>query len=138
MSHPRLLGPIARRPSSSSRTTTSSRTALARLLDHEGYSVTTAGTGQEALETLSQTRPDLVLLDLVLPGMDGYEVLRRIRQDPLLASLKVIVLSGDLMNVNMAELRALEVDRLLAKPVDFDDVQSLLSRAAPLASTRGE
>src|SRR5215210_1248615 len=49
------------------------------MLTDEGYSVTTAGSGQEALRLLDETVPDLVLMDIMLPGMDGYAVTERIR-----------------------------------------------------------
>ncbi len=55
---------------------------LEAVLTPRGYRVITAASGEEAVELLSQEIPDLVLLDIVMPGMDGYEVCRRIRDDP--------------------------------------------------------
>src|ERR1043165_10179837 len=67
---------------------------LRSLLQGEGFEVAVAQDGPEALEALRREKPDLMLLDLILPGLDGLEVLRRVRQDPITAHLPVIVLSG--------------------------------------------
>ncbi len=109
----------------------SSRSALARLLERDGHVVAVAGTGPEALEAARAARPVLVILDLMLPGMDGGEVLRRLRDDPETAGVKVLVLTGDLMGGRTSELRALDVDGILAKPVDFDELRRFLARQVP-------
>ncbi|HET7439587.1 MAG TPA: response regulator, partial [Nitrospira sp.] len=67
---------------------------LRTLLEREGFEVAVAQDGLEALEAVRREKPDLMLLDLILPGLDGLEVLRRVRQDPITAHLPVIVLSG--------------------------------------------
>ncbi|MDB5349561.1 MAG: domain S-box protein [Planctomycetota bacterium] len=111
---------------------TASAHVMTRLLHHAGYTVSTADTGTAALEILSRMTPDLILLDLLLPGMSGTEVLRRIRQNPELKSLKVVVVTGDIEAARRGELATLNVDGLLAKPVDFNSVLALLTRMAPL------
>lgn len=65
-------------------------------LEAEGHVVTTAANGEEALEVVRRERPDVVVLDLMLPGMDGWEVLLRLKTepDPSLSGIPVIVLSG--------------------------------------------
>ncbi len=60
----------------------------------EGYSVDEARDGKEALEKLQQAKPDLVILDIMMPYVDGFEVLRRMRKDPILADVPVIVLTA--------------------------------------------
>jgi DNA-binding response OmpR family regulator len=67
---------------------------LRTLLHREGFEVAVAHDGPEALEAVRREKPDLMLLDLILPVLDGLEVLRRVRQDPITAHLPVIVLSG--------------------------------------------
>ncbi len=67
---------------------------LRTLLQREGFEVAVAQDGPEALEAVRREKPDLMLLDLILPGLDGLEVLRRVRQDPITAHLPIIVLSG--------------------------------------------
>lgn len=69
------------------------RQVLGELLKPE-YTVVMAKSGAQALEKASQHAPDLILLDVVMPDMDGYEVLRRLREDPLTAAISVIFISG--------------------------------------------
>jgi len=63
-------------------------------LVREGYSVDEARDGKEALEKLQQAKPDLIILDIMMPYVDGFEVLRRIRKDPNLADIPVIMLTA--------------------------------------------
>jgi two-component system, OmpR family, alkaline phosphatase synthesis response regulator PhoP len=63
-------------------------------LSKEGYSVACVTTGELALDAIEREKPDLVLLDLMLPGVDGYEVVRRLRQDPETAGIPVIMLTA--------------------------------------------
>ncbi len=108
-----------------------SRTALRRLLEQEGYKVRTAANGREALDDIEVFRPDLVLLDLLMPGMDGSEVLRRIRRDPEHRGLKIVILTGNAMDSDTAEIPALDADALLSKPVDLDDLHQVLAMMLP-------
>lgn len=62
-------------------------------LQRAGYRVITASSGAEALEKISSEKPDLVTLDILMPEMDGYEVLRRIHSDPSTKDLPVVILS---------------------------------------------
>src|SRR5262245_37897563 len=88
---------------------------LVDLLTAEGYDVISAASGEEAL---ARERPDLMLLDVVMPGMSGYEVCRVVRADPRTAILPVVMVTA----VDPAEerLRGLEAgaDDFLSKPVD--------------------
>ena len=70
------------------------RRLLATRLDTEGYTVAEAGDGEEGLRTLPDFRPDLVILDLMMPGANGLEVLSRIRADPEHGALPVIILTA--------------------------------------------
>jgi len=80
-------------------------------LKREGYVVSAASSGEEALRQVQAAPPDLVLLDLMMPAMDGLEVCRRLRQDPATASLPIVMLTakGD------------EVDRVLGLEIGADD-----------------
>ena len=70
------------------------RELIVKKVTTEGYEVSAAVDGEEGVKKAKETRPDLVLLDLILPGIDGFEVLSQIKQDPGLASIPVIILSN--------------------------------------------
>ncbi|RLC39804.1 MAG: response regulator [Candidatus Nealsonbacteria bacterium] len=70
------------------------RELIARKLTAENYQISEAIDGEEGLKKIKEEKPDLVLLDLILPGIDGFEVLSRIKEDPSLASIPVIILSN--------------------------------------------
>ena len=108
-----------------------SRRPLTRLLERAGFAVEPARDGAEALEALGHRVPALVLLDLLLPGLDGPEFLRRLRADPAHAAIPVVVLSGDIDGERFDRALHLGVAGVLAKPVDFDSLKSLLSRLLP-------
>jgi CheY-like chemotaxis protein len=103
-----------------------SREALVTLLESEGYDVAAAGDGEEALARLRAERPALVLLDLMLPVMDGFEFRTRQMQQPDLAAIPVIVLSGggDLAGKS----GPLHVDTCLRKPLAIDDLLDVVAR----------
>ncbi len=69
-------------------------TSLDRILSGEGYHVVQAGNGEEALESIRSTHPDLVLLDLLMPKLSGFEVLRRIRADERIRNTRVLAMSS--------------------------------------------
>ena len=91
---------------------------LGGLLAEEGYDLAFAGSGIEALEKAKETIPDLVLMDIVMPDVDGFEVCRRFRSDPLLAEVPVIMLTG--LDDRDSRMRGLEsgADDFLTKPFD--------------------
>ncbi|MEC5125494.1 response regulator [Verrucomicrobiales bacterium BCK34] len=68
--------------------------SLSRILENEGWHPTLAHDGQEALDVLEKTRPAAIVLDLLMPGMDGFEFLQHVQRDPKLRSIPVIVMSG--------------------------------------------
>ena len=70
------------------------RELIIQKLGREGYDVMEAPEGEAGLSKMKEERPDLVLLDLILPGIDGFEVLSRMKKDPALASIPVIILSN--------------------------------------------
>lgn len=90
---------------------------LERMLSAEGYCVVQVTSGEEALESVSLQAPDLVLLDLVLPGIDGYEVCRRLRSAPASSMLPVVMVTGSESSDRVSSIEA-GADDFLIKPVD--------------------
>ena len=98
------------------------------LLESEGYRVEIADSGRAAIARISASPPDLVLLDVMMPEMNGFEVAQQIRQDQKLSSLPIIFVTGH----DPLQLEALEtakVDGLIRKPIDFEEVLTKVESA---------
>lgn len=97
---------------------------LATRLRFRGYQVDTASSGKEALEQVSQSPPDLVLLDVMMPDIDGYEVTRHIKSDPNLPFIPVILVTArDSTQDKVAGLDA-GADDYLTKPLNFPELEA--------------
>ncbi len=98
------------------------------------YDVVTAFSGEEALSKLQERRPDIVLLDVMMPGLDGYEVCRRIRQNPATASLPVVMVTALDKPSDRTTGLAAGADDFLVKPVEITTllpaIERLLARPA--------
>jgi DNA-binding response OmpR family regulator len=97
-------------------------------LELEGYTVASAFNGEEALERLAEARPDLVVLDVMMPALDGLEVLRRIRANAATADLPVILLTARSAEEDMWEGWQLGVDYYLTKPFDIEELLRTMER----------
>jgi CheY-like chemotaxis protein len=95
------------------------RDMLSRRLERKGYEVVIAVNGQEGVELVSSTRPDLILMDLSLPIIDGWEATRRIKADPATASIPVIALTAHAMAEDRVKAMAAGCDDFDIKPVDL-------------------
>src|SRR5918999_775459 len=100
-------------------------TVLARRLSREGYQVQTAGSGQAALRSLQGGWPAILVVDLMMPGMDGFELCRRVKQ---IADLPIIVLSA--VDASEAKVSALELyaEDYVTKPFDPDELVARVQR----------
>lgn len=102
------------------------RMFLERILGDD-YDVTTAETGQEALDTLSSFDPDLMVLDLWLPDMDGHEVLRTVRSDDAWKELPILVLSGRERSEERVRSLRLGANDHLVKPFNPEELKARLN-----------
>ncbi|HEX5766310.1 MAG TPA: PAS domain S-box protein, partial [Woeseiaceae bacterium] len=103
--------------------------ALSRLLEASGHIVFQAYDGPSSLEAAKEHEPDVVLLDIGLPGLDGYEVAKRMRQDPALSEVLLIALSGYCQEEDRQRSREAGFDHHLAKPTDHKQLLELLAAA---------
>jgi CheY-like chemotaxis protein len=103
-------------------------TGLARLLTRRGYIVQVAYDGNSALAAARKLSPAIILLDIGLPGIDGYDVARHLREDPRCSNALVIALSGYGQDEDRRRSRAAGFDHHLVKPVSFDEVRTLLAQ----------
>jgi CheY-like chemotaxis protein len=105
-----------------------SREMLFELLQMSGFHCQTAANGSEALELMRQQRPDIAILDVGLPGMDGFELARHIRQDPHLGEICLVALTGYGQPADRANSRQAGFDAHLTKPVQPDELVAMLYR----------
>ncbi|MEO6017018.1 MAG: response regulator [Polaromonas sp.] len=94
------------------------RTLMVYLLEHDGYTVFTADNGSDGLELVKKHRPDLVISDVQMPGMTGFQVLGDIRQDPAIAATPVILLTALHDRVHMRYGMTAGADDYITKPFE--------------------
>jgi chemosensory pili system protein ChpA (sensor histidine kinase/response regulator) len=110
------------------------RRVTQRLLQREGYRVALAADGLQALERLQQERPTVVLSDIEMPRMDGFDLVRNIRSDPRLADLPVIMITSRIAEKHREHARELGVDHYLGKPYSEDELLALIAHYAKAAA----
>jgi two-component system cell cycle response regulator DivK len=101
---------------------------VSALLEEHACETLAATTGDAALHLLRQSRPNLVLVDVQLPGMSGYEVARLIKADPALADIPVVALTAHAMAHEDVRAREAGCDAFLTKPIDTLAFKEILQR----------
>ncbi len=101
------------------------RESLTDLLSNEGYEVVCAENGRQALDYMNSSTPGLMILDLMMPVMSGWEVLARQKIDPKLESLPVVVMTASGL------VHDIEADAVLRKPVDAKALMNVVRRNCP-------
>ena len=112
------------------------RQMLSMWLRQEGYEVLEAADGREAIDAASRERPDLVLMDLSLPGLDGLSAVYRMRELDSMSDVPVVACTAHSPGLHLRAARAVGCDEYLTKPVEFARLRELLARL--LADGRGE
>jgi CheY-like chemotaxis protein len=100
------------------------RDLLQTALEQRGFAVVLTSSGKRALTLARQERPNLILLDLKLPGMDGYEVLQRLKGTPETADIPVVIITGSLTDEELKnqKLLSLGAARFMTKPFAVDEL----------------
>jgi CheY-like chemotaxis protein len=101
--------------------------SMAMLLKMEGYDVRVAYDGQQALDAVGNSRPDVILLDIGLPGMDGFQVAQRVRADPDNRAIVIVAVSGYGQEEHRARSNQAGCDHHLVKPIEPAIVSELLA-----------
>jgi CheY-like chemotaxis protein len=104
------------------------RELLRELLENRGHSVVEACNGQEALDMVEQSQPDLLLLDIGMPVLDGFAVIRRIRENPCFATLPVLAVTAYAMRDDRDNVLNAGFDGYLSKPINARDLANELER----------
>jgi two-component system, cell cycle response regulator DivK len=103
------------------------RDLLVQLLEDE-YEILTAADGAAGIEAAARERPDLILMDLSLPGVDGWEATRRLKAQSATENIPVIALTAHAMQGDEERARACGCDDYLTKPIDEDQLFATLAR----------
>lgn len=95
---------------------------LSRMLSQNGYEVSEAGDAETGMEIARNTLPHLIFLDIVLPGMNGFEALRRLRRDPVTRGIPVIMISGNELATEQFYAQRIGADDFMKKPFSRSEV----------------
>lgn len=101
---------------------------LGKMLRQNGYDTAGAGTAELGLEFARNERPDLIFLDIVLPGMSGFDALRQLRRDPVTKETPIIMISGNVQATEQFYVRRIGADDFMKKPFGRAEVFSRISR----------
>ena len=99
------------------------REFLHRVLTDEGYQVLTAGDGLEALPVAVKEQPDLILLDIMMPNLNGMETCKRLRERPTTRNIRIIILTAYDTRDRLEEAIAAGADDFLGKPIDLTELR---------------
>ena len=88
-----------------------------KMLSRFKFEIRTAANGQQALDAVASRKPDLILLDLMMPGIDGFEVIKRLRADPATADIRIVILSALNSNEDVVKGFDLGANDFIMKPI---------------------
>ena len=104
------------------------RELIAVNLELEGYDVDRAGDGEEALAAVARQRPDVITLDVMMPRLDGFSTIERLRSDPDTSDIPVVLVTGRASAADRARGELLGVDGFLAKPFEPAELLATIQR----------
>lgn len=104
------------------------RMLVRRVLEAEGYRVIEAENGAQCIERIQSETPDLVLMDINLPEVDGYEVTRRFKRLPAMTKVPVIAMTANVMKGDREKTLAAGCDGYIPKPIDIDALPDQIAR----------
>ena len=109
---------------------------LKKMLSRYNFNVVTALNGQEALEKIAESRPVLLLLDLMMPVLNGFEVISKVRENPEYSSMRIVVVSALNTNDSIERALSLGANDFVAKPILMGRLYDAVSKNKRLAAQR--
>ena len=107
-----------------------------KMLSKFNFKMRTASGGQQALDAVAQEKPDLILLDLMMPGIDGFEVLRRLREDPATADIQIVILSALNSNEDVVKGFNAGANDFIMKPIIMEKLLSCVVNQLKIAEAK--
>ena len=108
-----------------------------KMLSRFKFDIRTAGNGQQALDAVAERKPDLILLDLMMPGIDGFEVIKRLRQDPATADIRIVILSALNSNEDVVKGFDLGANDFIMKPIIMEKLLSCVVTQMQVVEAKG-
>lgn len=107
-----------------------------KMLARFNFNMRTAANGQAALDAVAQQKPDLILLDLMMPGIDGFEVIRRLREDPATADIRIVILSALNSNEDVVKGYNMGADDFIMKPIIMEKLLTTVITQIQIVESR--
>ena len=108
-----------------------------KMLSKFNFQFRTAANGQQALDAVAAQKPDLILLDLMMPGIDGFEVIRRLREDPETADVQIVILSALNSNEDVVKGFNVGANDFIMKPIIMEKLLSCVVTQLQLVEAKG-
>ena len=109
-----------------------------KMLSCFNFRIRTASCGQQALDAVAAEKPDLILLDLMMPGIDGFEVIRRLRADPATADIRIVILSALNSNEDVVKGFNLGANDFIMKPIIMEKLLNSVITQMQLVEARAK
>lgn len=107
-----------------------------KMLAKFNFTLRTAANGQQALDAVAEQKPDLILLDLMMPGIDGFEVIRRLRANPETADIQIVILSALNSNEDVVKGFNLGANDFIMKPIIMEKLLSCVNTQMQLVASK--
>lgn len=107
-----------------------------KMLMRFNFKMRTAANGQAALDAVAQQKPDLILLDLMMPGIDGFEVIRRLRENPETADIRIVILSALNSNEDVVKGYNMGADDFIMKPIIMEKLLTTVITQMQIVQSR--
>ena len=107
-----------------------------KMLGRFNFRLKTAANGQQALDSVDEEKPDLILLDLMMPGIDGFEVIRRLRANPATADIQIVILSALNSNEDIVKGFNVGANDFIMKPIIMEKLRSCVVNQLAIAKAK--